>query len=204
MNWGKAMLTLTSPVETPLHRLPAWAKLAALAGFTFTLFLIPTPAILAAALGGVALIYALAGAVFLRHGLRMLRPLWPFVAIVLIWHWATDDLGNGAAIVLRMLAAVAAANLVTMTTQLSDMIVVLEWLAKPLAPVLPPRRLALAIALVIRFIPVLSERIGQISMAIRARGPRGPGWRIIAPAALAALDDADHVAEALRARGGTE
>lgn len=198
------MLTLTSPVETPLHRLPAWAKLAALAGFTFTLFLTNAPAILAAALGGVTLVYALAGPEFLRHGLRMLRPLWPFVAIVLIWHWATDDLGNGAAIVLRMLAAVAAANLVTMTTQLSDMIVVLERLAKPLAPILPPRRLALAIALVIRFIPVLAERIGQISMAFRARSPRGPGWRIIAPAALAALDDADHVAEALRARGGTE
>ena len=34
-----------------------------------------------------------------------------------------------------------------MTTRLSDMITVLERLAAPLAPLLPPRRLALAFAL---------------------------------------------------------
>jgi biotin transport system permease protein len=43
---------------------------------------------------------------------------------------------------------------------------------------------------------------GKIADAIRARSPRRPGWRLVVPAALAALDDADHAAEALRARGG--
>jgi biotin transport system permease protein len=54
----------------------------------------------------------------------------------------------------------------------------------------------------IRFIPVLSDRLSQISESWRARSPRRPGWRILTPATLAALDDADQVAEALRARGG--
>jgi len=36
-----------------------------------------------------------------------------------------------------------------------------------------------------------------------ARSRRRPGWQLVLPLSLAALDDADHVAEALRARGGT-
>ncbi|MCC6863501.1 MAG: energy-coupling factor transporter transmembrane protein EcfT, partial [Rhodobacteraceae bacterium] len=61
---------------------------------------------------------------------------------------------------------------------------------------------SLSVALVIRFIPVLSTRMSQITEAFRARSPRRPGYRILIPAALSALDDADHVAEALRSRGG--
>jgi len=36
----------------------------------------------------------------------------------------------------------------------------------------------------------------------KARSRRGRNWRIILPFAKLALDDADHIAEALRARGG--
>ena len=104
-----------------------------------------------------------------------------------------------------MLCAIAAANLVTMTTRMADMIAVIEVLARPFAFALPPRRLALAIALVIRFIPVLAERMGHLRDAYLARSAgKQAGWRILGPAALAALDDADHVAQALRARGGAE
>jgi biotin transport system permease protein len=196
------MLTLTSPVKTPLHQMGAGAKLAVLALFTFVLFWITAPLTLGIACLAVAALYLTGGRVFAHHGVRMLRPLWPFVAIVGLWHLWQADLTAGAVIVLRMVAAVAAANLVTMTTRLSDMITVLERLARPLAPILPPRQLALAIALVIRFIPVLSDRAAQLAQAYRARSGRAPGWRLFAPAALAALDDAENVAQALRARGG--
>lgn len=196
------MLTLTSPVETPLHRLRAGRKLGALAVFTFALFWTQSAALLGLALLLVAGFYLSAGGRFAHHGLRMLRPLWPFVAVVALWHLWLDDLATGGVILLRMVTAVAAANLVTMTTRLSDMITVLERMARPLSPVLPPRRLALALALVIRFIPVLSERAGQLSLAWRARSSRPPRWRLFGPVALAALDDAETVAQALRARGG--
>ncbi len=196
------MLTLTSPVDTPLHRLPAGAKLAALAATTLALFATQSIALMCAALAVIAALHLIGGRRFAAHGLRMLWPLWPFVAVVALWHLWAGQAQQGGTVVLRMLAAVAAANLVTMTTRLSDMITVLEWLARPLSPLLPPRRLALAIALVIRFIPVLSERMATLAQAFRARSPRRSGWRLLAPAALAALDDAEHVADALRARGG--
>jgi biotin transport system permease protein len=104
---------------------------------------------------------------------------------------------------LRLVTAVALANLVTLTTRLDAMMAVVERAARPLERFgLSPRVLAVAIALVIRFTPVLLLRAGQLMEAWRARSPRRPGWRVVVPVTLAALDDAEHVAEALRARGG--
>ena len=58
------------------------------------------------------------------------------------------------------------------------------------------------IFLMVRFIPVLQGRFAQLGLAWRARSRRRPGPRLIAPLSLSLLDDADHLAEALRARGG--
>jgi biotin transport system permease protein len=197
------MLTLTSSVEIWAHRLPAGAKLLALAGVTVGLFQLGTPMALAVAALAVGALVASGGRVFLRESIGMLRPLWPFVLIVALWHLFTADISGGAVVILRMATAVAAANFVTMTTRLSDMLVVIERLLSPLKFLgLRPRPLALALALVIRFIPVMLTRIEAITLAFRARSPRRAGWRILMPATLAALDDAERVADALRARGG--
>jgi len=175
----------------------------ALAGVTVGLFQLGTPLALAAAALAVGALLASGGRVFLRESFAMLRPLWPFVLIVALWHLFTADISGGAVVILRMATAVAAANFVTMTTRLSDMLVVIESLLSPLRHVrLKPRPLALALALVIRFIPVMLTRIEAITLAFRARSPRRAGWRILMPATLAALDDAERVADALRARGG--
>lgn len=197
------MLTLTSPIETPLHRLPAGVKLAVLCATTVLLFALASPQALAAALAAVAALYLANGRAFARQGLRLLRPLWLFVAVVALWHLWTGALAEGAAILLRMTTAVAAANLVTLTTRLSHLMAVLERLTAPLARLgLSPRTLALAVALVIRFVPFLIDRQARLAEAWSARSPRRPGWRLLVPATLGTLDDADRVAEALRARGG--
>lgn len=202
------MLTLTSPVDTPLHRWPAGAKLAALCAVTVLLFALDAPLPLALCAGAAGLLHLAFGTTFAAYALRLLRPLWPFAAVIALWHLWRGEPQAGATILLRLFTAVACANLVTMTTRLSDMIATLERLAAPLSRFglsrlgLSPRALSLAVALVIRFIPVLSRRIAQISEAIRARSARRPGHRVVLPATLAALDDAEQVAQALRARGG--
>lgn len=196
------MLTLTSPQMTWAHPLPAGAKMAALCLWTVVLFHLDTPAPLALAALATAALPLSCGLPFALTSARLLRPLWPFVLIVALWHLWLGDPGGGATVLLRLAAAVAAANFVTMTTRLSDMLAVIAWLARPLAAFgLQPRTLALAVALVIRFIPVMLTRADQITAAFRARSPRRPGWRVLVPTVLAALDDASQVAEALRARG---
>ncbi len=195
------MLTLTSPVEIWAHRLPAAAKLLALCGATVVLFALKSPLHLGAAALGMAAVTVSGGRPFARHALHMLRPLLAFVVVIALWHlWLRDP--AGLPIILRMITAVAAANFVTMTTRLTDMIAALERVLWPIAGLIPPRSLALAIALTIRFIPVMLSRAAQIRESWRARSPRRAGWRILPPITMAALDDADRLAEALRARGG--
>ena len=40
--------------------------------------------------------------------------------------------------------------------------------------------------------------------ALRARSHKKSGWRLVVPLTLSVLNDAEHVASALRARGGVE
>ena len=197
------MLTLTSPHRIWAHRLPAGAKLAALAATTMVLFSLTSPLTLTLALAAILALTATGGKDFAVVALKSLRPLWPFILIVGLWHLWTDDPTGGAVVMQRLLAAVLAANFVTMTTRLTDLLRVVEWLCRPLAALgLSPKLLALAVALTVRFLPVLMLRAGQIGDSWRARSPRRPGWRLAVPLTLAALDDAEQVAEALRARGG--
>lgn len=197
------MLTLTSPYRTVLHRVPAGAKLAVLAGSALVLLPLRDPFWVAGVMAVVGLVYAALGLRFARHGLALLRPLWIFALVIVLWQAWRGDLGAGFAIAGKMLAAVALANLVTLTTQLAQMMALVERLAAPLARVgVAPRVLALAMALVIRFTPVLMGKAEMLTQAWRARATGRAGWRIVVPLVLVALDDADHVAEALRARGG--
>jgi biotin transport system permease protein len=153
--------------------------------------------------GAVLALYILPGRVFLTAGLRYLRGFWLFVLIVGIYHTAVGEVVEGAVIVLRLLSAIALANLVTLTTRLTDMIKVVRFLAKPFTVFgLSSKVLELSIALVIRLTPVLVEKGALLSQSWRARSTRRTSWRIILPFTILALDDADHVAEALRARGG--
>lgn len=197
------MISLTSPVETRAHRWPAGLKLGALCLASTGLFLTDSPALLAGTLLLTLGLYAAPGRLFLGAGWRGLRVVLPFVVILLVWHAVTADLRAGVLITLRMVALIALANLVTMTTPLEDMVDLVRRLTAPLRRLgVPTYPLETAIPLVIRFIPVLAGRAETLAMAWRARSRRRPGWRLILPLTLGALDDADHVGEALRARGG--
>ncbi len=201
------MLALTLPHRTWAHRLSARTKLTALALATLALYPTDDIGALSACVAAVAALYASLGPDrrfgAAREGARMLRPLGWMAALILLWHAATGQIAEGARISLRIVAAVGLANLVTMTTRLDDMMAVAERIAAPFRLLgLEPRALALSAALVARFAPVLAQRGADLSDAWRARSPRRPDWRIVAPFCLSALDDAEHVADALRARGG--
>ena len=198
------MISLTSPVRTRAHGWPAGLKLALLCIATAVLFTRQDPAFHAAAFAATVGVYCLPGWRFALAGARPLWRLWPFVVLVGIWHLITGAPVMGVVIVLRMLTAVALANLVTMTTTLSQMIATVMWLVSPLAMIgLNTRALALGIALVVRFTPALADKGTALTQAWAARSPRRASWRIILPFTVLAIDDAEHVAEALRARGGT-
>jgi len=197
------MISLTSPIETRAHRWPAGVKLLALCGATMGLFAIQIPVVHLLVFGCVLGLYVLPGYVFFCAGLRQLKVLWPFLAIIVIWHVFTNTPMVGTVIALRLLSAVGLANLVTMTTRLADMIAVVTWLTAPLRRIgIATRPLEIGIALVVRFTPALADKGSALSQSWRARSPRRANWRVILPFTILALDDAEHVADAIKARGG--
>ena len=197
------MISLTSPIETAAHHYNAGAKLLALCLVTLALFFIDNLIFHGLFLLFVLSLYALPGAKFFKSGIKHLKILWPFLLVVGVWHILTSQIELGAIIVIRLISAVALANLVTMTTRLSDMIDVVHFLVSPLQRFgFNTKALEISIALVIRMTPVLISKGQNLSWAWRARTNRRSGWKIILPFTVLALDDADHVAEALRARGG--
>ncbi|MFT3688133.1 energy-coupling factor transporter transmembrane component T family protein [Paenirhodobacter sp.] len=197
------MLSLALPGTSWAHRLPAGAKFGALAVVLPALTFLRAPVPLMAALLAVVGLYATLGPRAMREGMVALRPvLWIVAAIALWWMWLGAP-REAAVLVLRILTMVALANFVTLTTPLPDLIALVERLARPLARFgLPPRLPALAVAMVLRLIPVLRGRMEALALAWRARSRRRPGVRLIVPMTLSLLDDSDHLAEALRARGG--
>ena len=199
------MLSLISPVKSPYHKVPPGPKFFLLMVASILVFLNENLYFQASALVVVLGLYLVPGMAFFTAGLRMLWPLWPFVVIVFLWHTLTFDIVSGLVIIMRMFSAVALANLVTMTSQLDDVIALVTRVATPFRRFgLKPKVLALLIALFIRFLPVLIEKGNLLVESWRSRSTRRAGWRVVVPLALLALDDAEMVAEALRARGGLE
>ena len=197
------MLSLTCPARTVYHEIAAGPKLVFLLLFTMALYLFSEPWLVAAAFVLVAALHVMPGIWLLFAALRRLRPLVWFLAVVLIWNAVGGEILLGVVTGLKLVAAVALANLVTMTTRLDDM---LSLLRRAMRALPFPRRhgqaLALSVALVVRFIPVMTEKGRLLLDAWRCRSTRRAGWRVVPSLACMAIDDARHIAAACRARGG--
>lgn len=184
-----------------LHRLPAGVKLVGLAVLSFLLVPVEDPWVLAMALAAVVIVYAAFG----RRGLMRLlvwRSLLPLLAVVFLLQLWASSLDVAAASVLRIAVMVLIADLVTLSTRLQDM---MDALAVPLRPLsrfgVDPEKVSLAVALVLRFVPVLMDSWRGREEAWRARSPRRPGLVLVGAFFSGALATADQVAEAMEARG---
>jgi len=197
------MLTLAIPGPSWAHRLGAGRKLGALSIAMILLLQVTSLPALGLALAGIASLYASLGPRAWRPGLEGLRPLIWLAVLVVAFHAVFADFATGAAMALRIFVMVGLANFITLTTPMAEMIAVVTRVAAPLRHLgLDPRALALSMALFLRYIPVLRARAAALALAWRARSQRRTGVRIIVPLVLTALDDADQLADALRARGG--
>ena len=197
------MLTLTLEQQSWAHRVPVGRKLLVLFGATLFLFPVVSLPILSACLAVVAALYLSVGFVALKAGLAMARPIAFVCAIILAYQLFIGDVLAGVGIVLKILAMVGFANFVTMTSRLSDMMDVTMRLLSPFERFgVNTRAVALAFALVMRFTPVLILKGAALTEAWRARSGARAKWHVTIPLVLLALDDAELVAQALRARGG--
>jgi biotin transport system permease protein len=186
---------------TWLHRVPAAPKLATVAALSLLVLPVGDWRLLAVGLAVVVAVYGSLGREALKR-ITALRPLLPVLVIVGALQGFVEGWQAGAVSLLRLVLMVLVADLVTMTTTLRAMMSAIMPLLRPFGRIgLDPERLSLAVALVLRFVPVLLAAWQGREEAWRARSSRRMPLRLVAFFVAETLVIADHVAEALDARG---
>lgn len=196
------MISLYLAGRTWAHEVPAGLKLGLLALVSLLATPFDSLPLMAALVALVLALYAALGREAVRQ-IALLRPVLPLLAILFAIHWWNGDPRLGLVAVLRLVGMMLLANAVTMTTRMDEMMDVVEPLFTPLGWFgVPPRTVALAVAMMIRFVPLLFALWEALNESYRARTGRRGGWRLLAPFCIQTLRLSHHTAEALAARGG--
>ena len=195
------MLSLYQPGHSPIHRLPAGVKLAALVAGSSALFVVSGIAVHLAELLAVLVLFQVARLPW-REVFDQLRPALVFLVPIFLFHCFITDWVLGLETVLRILVLLLLAVIVTLTTKLSDMIDILERVMKPLCLVgINPSKVGMMLSMVIRLIPLLMREAGEILEAQRARGLDRNAIALLVPLLIKALKMADDLSDAMDARG---
>ena len=190
------------PGDTWLHRIGAALKFVLLVVFIIAVTALPTQ--LWHAL--VALVFVLVLYVWARIPARVawrqLVPLLPvllFLGVFMVWQ---NGVQSALTLLTDLLATIAAANLLTLTTPVEELLSALD---RALAPFGRTGELiSLTIALTIRLIPLTLATANEV---LEARKARGVGFSITAfgiPLVIRSVRRAKMMGEALMARGAVD
>ncbi|GAA4870428.1 MULTISPECIES: energy-coupling factor transporter transmembrane component T family protein [Saccharopolyspora] len=197
-------LGLYEPGTGPLHRLPAGLKFPALLVLAITTFVLGSPAALAVPAGLVVLGYAVSG-LPPRRIWQAARLLVPLLVVVFLLQWWMLGAHTAAVVALRLFTALAAANLFTLTTRVDDLVSAVE---RGLGPTrrlgVRPERIGLLVGLTLQAVAALSTLAAQTREAQRARGAERSLKAFAIPFLVRTLRHADHLGEALAARGAAD
>lgn len=179
----------------------AGKKLAALALLGAGLFWLSALWALALVAIIVVAAYPVAG-VSLRYVVKLTRDVALILGVVCATQAWLQGLEVAASTFARILALVWAAGLLTSTTTFSEM---MEALRRGLAPLrsigVEPARLAFALTLAIRFVPLLRQVLRESREAQLARGLGRNPVTLVVPVMIRVIRLADSVSEAIEARG---
>ena len=200
--------------RTWLHGQPAGRKLLLLALASLGMVLVSSPLMAMGALVLAASMYFSLGAPGrkrLSESMQALAWLIAFIAgAQLLIAGVRGDLshallGSVGVSMAKLVALVLLAELVSITTPLQALMKAMLPLLKPLGAVgLSPRRLSLAIALIIRLASLQRSTWLQLRQSWAARSKVKPGLRIVPASFRLGLKHADHMAWALRARSASD
>lgn len=194
------MGSLYSEHLTWLHRVPAAVKLVCLALLTSGLFFSAQVPLLAAATGVCVVIFVSLGQATARA-----KPLLTGVAIAAVlvaaFHLYMQHPVLAIVTVLRLISTSLMGIALTLTTRHSDLLHVFEAVLSPLKPLgVTTDRLALQLALMLRFTEHFFVTWRRLDDAHRLRTGQAGGFKILSPLTLQMLITARRVADALELR----
>jgi len=194
------MIGVFHPGTSLVHRAPALLKLGVLAAVVTTVALLTSLAWLGAASALVVVMFAVARVPFTVAWRQVVPILWVLAFTVPVqvifggWEAA-------AVMAVRLLLAVALAALYTPTTPVSATLDAMQALLRPFRRWIDADRVGLALALTIRCVPLLADLVREVLEARKARGAEGSVLALAVPVIVRALRTAEHLGEALTARG---
>ena len=156
-------------------------------------------------LGGICVVtilgYALAR-VSLRRCLLLARMLGVLVVFMFALQWWLLGLDAAVLVCLRLVAALTAANLFTITTRVDDVVSAVERGLRPLRRFgVHADRVGLLVGLTLQSVAALSKIAAEVREAARARGAQRSVIAFVVPFLVRTLRHADELGEALAARG---
>ncbi|WP_291313770.1 energy-coupling factor transporter transmembrane component T family protein [Corynebacterium sp. UBA2622] len=195
-------LGLYIPGATPVHRAPPALKLVVVLVFIAAVTILPRqPWHAAVALAVVVALYLLAR-VPVGAAARQFAPVLPLIVVLGLYLWWQNGASRALTASLGLVATLAAANLLTLTTTVEELLGALERSMAPLSRLgVPVETVSLAIALTLRLIPLMFATVGEV---LDARKARGAGFSLAAfgtPVVIRSVKRAQSVGEALMARG---
>jgi len=196
------MGSLYSEHQTWLHRVPAWVKLCLLAVLGTGLFFVTSPQALVCSAAACGLLF-----VSLGRAMHSARKLMVSVvvagALIMVFHAYLGQAVLGVVSSLRLVSASILGISLTLTTRHGDVLDVLEVLLLPLQRVgLKTERLALQLAMMLRFTEHFFVIWRRLDDAHRMRTGKSGGLRLLAPLTLHMLTAAKRVADTLELRLG--
>ncbi|MEB5965002.1 MULTISPECIES: CbiQ family ECF transporter T component [Comamonas] len=196
------MGSLYSEVATWLHRWSAGLKLLLLAASGTALFLIASPWALAGCGAACLMLWISLGRATQVAG-RLMRSVIVAALLVAGFHVLMGNPVLAAVSSLRLICASTLGIALTVSTRPSDLVEVLEWLLAPLARLgVPTERVAMQLALMLRFTEHFFVQWKKLDEAYRLRTGKSGGLRLIAPLTIHMLQATRRVADALWARLG--
>lgn len=187
--------------DSVLHRLPAGLKLLVLALAGAFLFMVENLWILGVACALAVILVSMTGARADAVWRQLRGLLWILLALAGFTAW-TQGWVSALGVLLRVGAMVGLALAVTLCTRTSDLIAVCERVLMPLQRIglVNASKVALALALALRFVPEIWRNYQEIREAQAARGLGLHPLALIVPLVVRTLKRAQEVADAIDAR----
>ena len=195
------LFSLYVPGTSPLHRLGVGGKYVVLLVLTLPALVLASPIVSA-----VALATSMGLLASCRIGLRRVwglpSALWVLLAVMAGYQLLVGRPDLAVVVVANLVTAVYASRLLTATTPGPVLIDALVAALRPFRRVgLDPELVGLAIAVMLRSVPVLLDSFDQVRQAARARGRERNLFALVTPVVVRAVGQAQAIGAALAARG---
>jgi biotin transport system permease protein len=184
-----------------LHRIAVGWKYLLLLALTVPVLVVAQP--LPSLAGLVASLLLLATArVGLRPAWALPGALWVLLAVLAAYQVIVGRPDLAVVVTANLVTAVYASRLLTLTTPGPVLIDALVAALRPFRRLgVDPERVGLAIAIMLRSVPLLLDTFDQVRQAARARGRERNLFALVTPVVVRAVGQAQATGDALAARG---